>query len=702
MRRVSFPTLLVTFNAGLLLVALVGLAVAAVRSLGRLADEQALARVDAAGAAALAAIERAGRDAATSAHLLAERPTLARLLREGDAAGLAAFLERFAATGGLDGAAALRDGRPVASGGAPLPWAELGVRERSDGAPALAPGPGGRPLLVAAVPVPDLPGATVGVALALDDAFAAGVGRQVGLATAVLPLAAVEGLDGARGELLATALAGEPAHGRAGGLYVAARPLAGPGGEALGVVQVSMPASGATASLDRFVRRLVRVAVVVAALAVLGSLLVGRALGRPVRELTAAAARVGRGDLATPVAPAPGAELGTLAATMEEMRRRLLAATSELALAKRQSEAILGGIAEGVFTVDRERRIRWLSPQAAALLGIAPEEAAGRFCGDVLRPRERSGARPCEEACPIVHARSRGASRATERLLLPDGSRRSVVVSSSPPAGDQQVQVLRDETAVEAARSLRDAVLANVSHEFKTPLAAQLASIELLRDRLSALPDDEARQLALALERGTLRLVQLVDNLLESVRIEAGEDSIRRAPVALDEVVEAAVELTAPLIAQRRQRLSVDLPWPLPPVEGDAPRLTQVVVNLLANANKFAPPGSAIAVGAAVEPGAVALWVEDEGPGLPAASGRELFARFVRSADEEEPETGGMGLGLAIVESIVARHGGRVEARPGAAGAGTRMCVVLPLDAVGAAAAPPAPRRSRPARTSAG
>ena len=102
----------------------------------------------------------------------------------------------------------------------------------------------------------------------------------------------------------------------------------------------------------------------------------------------------------------------------------------------------------------------------------------------MLNPRGKDGSRPCEESCPIVHARFRGGATATEHLLRPDGTRRAVVITSAPPTEDQQFQVLRDETDVEAARRQRDAVLANISHEFRTPLSAQLASIELLRERL--------------------------------------------------------------------------------------------------------------------------------------------------------------------------------------------------------------------------
>ena len=427
-------------------------------------------------------------------------------------------------------------------------------------------------------------------------------------------------------------------------------------------------------------------ALLAASLAILAGWLIRRRSRRRIQALTAAAERIGRGDLWTPAPRAPGAELGTLAAAMDDMRRRLLQLTSELRRRQAEGEAILTGIVEGVFSVDRDRRIRYLNPAAAAMLGVAPQEALGRFCGDVLNPQGREGVRPCEESCPIVHARFRGGAAATEHLLRPDGTRRAVVITSAPPAEEQQVQLLRDETDVEAARRQRDAVLANISHEFRTPLSAQLASLELLRDRLLQSPeglDPETRDLVLSLERGSLRLTQLIDNLLESVRIESGQDSIRGRPVALDEVIEEAVEMTSPLLAQRGQSIEVELPYPLPAVHGDAPRLTQVFVNLLANANKFAPAGSAVRVGGAVEEERIALWVEDDGPGIPAAveavGGRSLFDRFVRLAGEgEEPESGGMGLGLFIVRSIVERHGGTVEAEAGSDGRGTRLRILLP------------------------
>ncbi|HEX6901922.1 MAG TPA: ATP-binding protein [Thermoanaerobaculia bacterium] len=692
MRRTSLRTLLIGLNASLVLLAVIAVAVSAVGLIERFADEQGLARVQLAGAGAQEAVERSARDVRTSALLLAERPTVRRLLAAGDSAALTAFLERFRATSGLSGVAILADGKAFAASGAAVPW------RRVQGS-AIQRLPDGTLLLGSVSPLRETPGASAAAALVLDRSFADRTSEQVGLAVTILdPASALEDPDDPRMPLRAEVLAsGGPGSSRleATDLFVSVRPLKGPSGEVLALLEIALPRTAVTASLERLIRNLLLLALVVAALAILSGFLISRRLTRPVQDLTASAARIGRGDLSTPTpraAPGAGAELSTLAATMEEMRRRLLQLTSELRRRQAEGEAILTGISEGVFSVDRDRRIRYLNPQTAALLGIRPEEAVGRFCGDVLRPIGRDGGRPCDESCPIVHARFRGGASATEHLVLPDGSRRSVVITSAPPAEDQQFQVMRDETDVEAARRQRDAVLANISHELRTPLSAQLASLELLRERLSANGlDPGVGDLVLSLERGSLRLTQLIDNLLESVRIESGQDSIRHRPVALDEVVEEAIEMTAPLLSQRGQTVEVDLPYPLPPVQGDAPRLTQVFVNLLANANKFAPNGSVVRVGGAVEEGRVALWVEDEGPGLPdGAASSELFGRFVRRAGDggEEPETAGMGLGLWIVRSIVERHGGAVEAGPGPDGRGTRVRVALPrARAAGGAAA---------------
>jgi signal transduction histidine kinase len=568
-------------------------------------------------------------------------------------------------------------------------------------------GPGGGLVLAALARLRSEPAALVATARMMDASFARDIAARAGMPVEIVP--AREALEAESERAMLRGRAIDDAAGVAGridasALYLSVEPLRVPGGPVAAVVETTLPTAETDGSVRGLVHVLLAMAVVVGGLAAVFSVIVGRRLVGPLAELTRASMRIGGGDLNTPIPRPPGAETGDLAVAMEEMRSRLLDLTLELRQRRAAAEAVLTGIVEGVFAVDRERRIRYLNPQTAALLGIDPGDAVGRFCGDVLNPQGPDGVRPCDERCPIVHARFRGGARATEHLLLAGGGHRSVVITSAAPAiagpgegpepagAARQFQVIRDETEVEATRRLRDTVLANITHEFRTPLSAQLASIELLRDRLHDLSAEEAGDLIAALERGTLRLTQLIDNLLESVRIDAGQGAIRRQPVALDDVLEEAVALTAPLIELRGQRLDVDLPHPMPALRGDAPRLVQVFVNLLANANKFAPAGSTIRIGGTSRPDEVALWVEDEGPGLPEGDGGLLFERFMRSPGEE-PEESGMGLGLFIVKSIVERHGGRVEARaadhPGADERGTRMCVILPAGGAASGGAPP-------------
>jgi signal transduction histidine kinase len=693
--RVPFSTLLVGLNVGLLLLAIAGVAVIAVRLLRTFADEQALARVAQAGASAQTIVSRSGESLAVDAHLLAERPTLLRLIAAGEAASLQAFLDQFRQTSQLTASAVMEAGVPIAQAGLPLDWAALWAAHGRDPDYYLVARADGLLFLGAWATLAAQPEATVGLAVQLDEAFARRIEEEVDLPVRLMasPAGASAELPeaGVLASLRAEAVSGQPVAAQLGGpdKYVAIVPLQEEGGPVVGLIEIELSAAVVYDPLARLSGSLMLFALALACLSVLASLLLSTRLARPLRRLTQAAARIGRGDLITPIAVAPGAEIGTLSVALEEMRRQLLSVTANLHQQQAESQAILTGIVEGVFTVDRERRIQYVNPQAAAMLGVSVEAVRGRFCGDVLNPQGPDGVRPCQDRCPIIHARFQVGARATEHLRLADGRQHIVVITSARRGDDsadgsandrRQVQVMRDETEVEATRRLRDTILAHISHEFRTPLSAQLASLDLLLDQLPDLRQDQVGELVRSLQRGTLRLTQLIDNLLESVRIEVGQTGMRRRLVSLGGVVEEALEMIRPLLDQRQQSVVVELPKTLPPIWGDAPRLVQVFVNLLANANKYAPAGSAIRIGGDVSNEELTVWVEDQGSGLPDPSGASHFSPFVRSS-AAEPEAGGIGLGLWIVKSIVERHGGNVGVQPG--GPGTRMLIILPRETLG-------------------
>ena len=682
-RALHLGWLLAGINVALVLLVVIAISASALGSLRRLADEEGLARVQGAGAIAREEIRRTAEDARTSARLLSERPTLRRLLIQRETAALTPFLTRFCSTGGADACAVLQGSGLVARTGAELPWEQLLSAIAEQGERFFA----SPPLL--AVPVvggmaafADDPDTRVYVVRLLDAGYAERLSTTVGQDVRIIsyasfaesPIDDVERMHSAAlsdGQFAVRKLEEEQS-------YASSFPLFASTGETVALIETRLPLDQIELSTGPLTLRLLTTALVVALVALLAGILLGEQVVRPVRALTAAAERLGRGDLSTSMPSRGAAEVGVLARTMEQMRRSLVELTGTLRLRDAEAKAMLAGIVEGVYAVDAQRRFSYLNPQAAKLLRVTAAEATGRFCGDVLKPCAQNGVRPCETpACPIVAARTNGSTQATERLALGGAHPRTMVISSAAPVDGLQVQVIRDETELESARSARDSVLANISHEFRTPLGAQLASIELLRDGLEHMSMRETRELVLSLERGTQRLTRLIDNLLESVRIESGQLGLRHQPLVLSELLEDARGLIGALLGQRNQTLEVAIPEDLPVFDGDGPRLTQVFVNLLANASKFAPEGSTVRVGARGDDGRLTAWVEDEGPGLPNMEQASIFDRFHRGP-EQDPEPDGLGLGLWIVKSIVERQGGTVSAaRTGEKR--TRFTITLPL-----------------------
>lgn len=220
--------------------------------------------------------------------------------------------------------------------------------------------------------------------------------------------------------------------------------------------------------------------------------------------------------------------------------------------------------------------------------------------------------------------------------------------------------LLRNAMQDEALQHLRAYFLASITHEFRTPLAALRASVEFLADEMTHLSRHEINDLLHAIHMSVSRLQTLIDNLLESVSIEAGQFAIRAKPIALSEPIQDAVRVMQPLLLRRRQQLQVLAPPDLPPVWGDSLRLTQVLVNLLGNASKYGPMEQTITISAELINGRfVRVSVVDQGPGVPPAMQEKLFRRFAR-LNLRDGVQHGLGLGLWVVNAIVTAHGGEV------------------------------------------
>jgi signal transduction histidine kinase len=714
--RTSLAWWMIAIHVAIVLLVGGGISWSAIQMLHDLADEQGKARAQLAAAMAREDLRRIGEDTLTAARALAERPTLQRLVAEGRTDAIPPLLRRACDTAGADACALFTNNQLLAQSGPALEWQGIVTSGSEQGSTFLAlPVNVRTPVVGAYASLGENSPTRIFAVRLLDERMGAALSQRVGLEVKLIDYRSFTNDPvGAFTPLYAASLAdGRSAVQRIKSLqlYAASVPVFASTGEAIALVLARLPAEAIDDSASHLTHKLLLTALILASLAVLAGFVLSEWVAGPVKALTSAAVRLGQGDFSTSIPPGGAAEVGALARTMEDMRRNLVDLTGTLRRREAEAQAVLGGIVEGVYAVDKDRMIRYLNPQAARLLNVAPDEAVGRFCGDVLKPRDEDGRRICDIRCPILQARVDRSAKALEQLQIAPGPRTTVITSSEMVDG-LQVQVIRDETELEAVRRARDSVLANISHEFRTPLAAQLASIELLREGLSsaALQPEQQLTLVRSLESGALRLTRLIDNLLESVRIESGQLDIRRQSVELAEVIEDAHALIGSLLDQRQQRLQVDLPADLPLISGDKPRLTQVFVNLLANANKFAPEGSTVHIGAhagaappvgvqtgaqtgvqtgvqtGAQPGShpgtqaprVTAWVEDEGPGPDATDSDALFARFRRGSGQE-PEPGGLGLGLWIVKSIIERHEGSIELLRTAENR-TRFVIQLPAE----------------------
>lgn len=210
---------------------------------------------------------------------------------------------------------------------------------------------------------------------------------------------------------------------------------------------------------------------------------------------------------------------------------------------------------------------------------------------------------------------------------------------------------------------LRSSILSALSHDLRTPLTALVGLADLLFLVKPALPAT-ALETAQALHEQAARLAGLVGNLLDMARLNAGEVTLRREWQPLEEVVGASINLLGGALAQHP--VKVTLPPGLPLLEFDAVLLERVFCNLLENAAKYSPAGTAIEIAAQLRDAVVEVAVSDGGCGFPDAAGKDLFAMFVRG--EGSGGQPGSGLGLAICRAIVEAHGGTITAGNGPAG----------------------------------
>jgi two-component system sensor histidine kinase KdpD len=210
------------------------------------------------------------------------------------------------------------------------------------------------------------------------------------------------------------------------------------------------------------------------------------------------------------------------------------------------------------------------------------------------------------------------------------------------------------------SEKMRNALLSSISHDFRTPLASIIGATSTLLDESGAGIDAARRTTLLgAVLDEASRLHHLVDNLLDLTRLTAGKLALKRQWVPLEEIVGAVLHRLQAALAGRR--ISVDIPADLPLLHVDEVMIGQLLFNLVDNAQKYTPAGSAIDIAASVQRGEILVSVRDHGPGVPAGEEERVFDKFRRG--QAEAAQSGFGLGLSIARAIVEAHGGEIRVR---------------------------------------
>ncbi|NHZ89813.1 PAS domain-containing protein [Massilia sp. CCM 8733] len=342
----------------------------------------------------------------------------------------------------------------------------------------------------------------------------------------------------------------------------------------------------------------------------------------------------------------------------------------------------------GLWTWDPlSDQVTWDNERTCAILGVAPSALpvnATRFAAEFLHPDDVARFAQAVAASVAGDLRFQFEGRMRDK----NGAVRWIELYGRPQDGDGQprtqlVGTIADITARKLAEDkLRDAdrrkdeFLAMLAHELRNPLAPIGAAAELLK--LGKFDEARVRKTSEIISRQVSHMTHLVNDLLDVSRVTGGVVKLDTAPLDLRDIVADAVEQSAPLIRGRGHKLCIHVPPEASTVLGDAKRLVQIVGNLLNNAAKYTPDGGKIDLRIAMEDERVTLSVADNGIGIEHQLACRVFDLFSQAEHTSDRTAGGLGLGLALVKSLVEMHGGTVACFSAGTGAGSTFSVSLP------------------------
>ncbi len=465
-----------------------------------------------------------------------------------------------------------------------------------------------------------------------------------------------------------------------------------------------------------------------ALLTMLVGLFIVRQVVRPLAKLSEAARRIGLGRLDVEVDVRGEDEIGQLASAFREMQDRLRRIyeqlesrveerTAELQEATDSLNAVLDSSTEyAIIATDAQWQVIMFNEGARRIFGYEPKEILGQALARLVAPEEvETAVGPQMERTLRMHGRHEGEGIRVRRdgqrfpartvttirydrenrpvgytVICRDITQRKVLEQRLRQYTDNLEQMVAEKTAelrelnseLVRANQLKSQFLANMSHELRTPLSAIIGFSEAIRDGVAGEPSGEQREFAEDIAQAGRQLLELINNILDLSRFEAGAMELDLAPCDVGGLVDEVMRILRGLARRKDIELKADVdPRPLE-LTADPIKLKQVLYNLIANSIKFTDPGGRVEVQARQDRQFVRIRVSDTGIGIAPEDLVTVFEEFRQVDPSLRREREGSGLGLALVKRLVELHGGEiaVESQPGK---GTTFTVTLLRDLVG-------------------
>jgi len=422
-----------------------------------------------------------------------------------------------------------------------------------------------------------------------------------------------------------------------------------------------------------------------------------RASGLRIQRLEKFSRRVAGGDFRPLIPDNSNDELAMLGRAMNETALRLAQTIRSLTEEHGRTAAILESMAEGVAVVGSDERVVYSNAAFAQILGSGTTAAGTNIAGsNGVQGGDGSLGRPVgpgprlvelvrqTELLGVVKQALTSEERVESEVTVGTVRVRTFAVTAAPVRASEEggtaigaVLVLHDISELRRLERVRQDFVANVSHEFKTPLTAIRGFAETLLG--GALDDVDHRvRFVEIIQDHAERLTRLTDDLLKLSTIEAGKMELELLTVNPLELLKMCADTASFAAKKKQQTIKIECPSNLPAVRGDSGRLRDVLQNLLDNAVQYTPAGGHIVASAARDGGEIIFTVADNGIGIPQAEQERIFERFYRVDEGRSREVGGTGLGLSIARHIAEAHGGRVWVES-AIGQGSRFHFSVPI-----------------------